>query len=248
MASFESREFGVELTYHSRAGRQTAFYIPPKERPECPPEPLVIMYPGYLSRALDWLETVDHASDPKAGFLLVDYPGRGKCEGMLRPKHLPDSSFGAVEALALHLDVKQDNLTKHLRLLGHSLGCGAALQFAPHVDVERVVLIAPFTTLHRILFRKYGPLAWLIPDRMDNQKRLKELSERSPRPTVVIIHGSSDETVPVKMGRDLAELFPGWIVYHEIEGADHVGILKTSEALILEVLFSQTSSMVSPCH
>jgi pimeloyl-ACP methyl ester carboxylesterase len=246
IASFEAREFGVELTYQTRAGSQSAFYVPPKDGPGRPPERLVIMYPGYLLRALDWLEIVDHAPDPKAAFLLIDYPGRGKCEGSMRPKHLPDSSFGALEALGFHLNVQQDDLTKHLRLLGHSLGCAAALQFAPHVDVERIVLVAPFTTLHRAVYKIYGPLAWLIPDRMDNEERLKELCQRSRRPAVVIIHGSADETVPVKMGRDLAGLFPGWIVYQEIEGADHVGILKTSEALILEALFSQASSVALP--
>ena len=246
IASFDAREFGVELTYQTRAGSQSAFYVPPKEYPERPPERLVIMYPGYLLRALDWLEIVDHAPDPKAAFLLIDYPGRGRSEGVMRPKHLPDSSFGALKALGLHLNVRQDELTKHLCLLGHSFGCAAALQFAPHVDVERIVLIAPFTTLHRAVYKIYGPLAWLIPDRMDNQERLRKLCQRPRRPAVVIIHGSADDTLPVKMGRDLAGLFPGWIVYHEIEGADHVGILKTSEALIFEALFSQTSAAALP--
>ncbi|MCK4389567.1 MAG: hypothetical protein KAV83_04935 [Desulfobacterales bacterium] len=246
IASFEAREFGVELTYQTRAGRQNAFYVPPKERPERPPERLVIMYPGIRSLALDWLEMVDHAPDPLTGFLLIDYPGRGKCEGLMRPKHLPEFSFGAIEALGLHLNVLQDELTKHLCLLGHFFGCAAALQFAPHVDVERIVLIAPFTTLHRAVYKLYGPLAWLMPDRMDNRKRLRELRQRPRRPALVIIHGSADDTIPVKMGRDLAGLFPGWIVYHEIEGADHAGILKTSEALIFEALFSQTPSPALP--
>jgi predicted alpha/beta hydrolase family esterase len=246
IASFEGREFGDELTYQTRAGRQNAFYVPPKDGPERAPERLVIMYPGFLLRALDWLEIVDHAPDPKAGFLLIDYPGRGKCEGSVRPKHLLDSSFGAIEALGLHLNVRQDELTKHLCLLGHSFGCAAALQFAPHVDVERIVLIAPFTTLHRAVYKLYGPLAWLIPDRMDNQERLRELCQRPRRPAVVIIHGSADDTLPVKMGRDLARLFPGWIVYHEIEGADHVGILKISESLIFKALFSLAPSAALP--
>ena len=246
IASFEAGKCGIELTYQTRAGSQSAFYVPPKESPERPPERLVIVYPGIRARALDWLEIVDRAPDPLAGFLLIDYPGRGKSEGLMRPKHLPDSSFGAIEALGLHLHVRQNELTKHLRLLGHSFGCGAALQFAPRIDVERIVLIAPFTTLHRAVYKFYGPLAWLIPDRMDNQERLKELYRKSRRPAVVILHGSVDNTVPVTMGRELAGLFPGWIVYHEIAGADHVGILKTCETLIFESLFSQASSGALP--
>jgi fermentation-respiration switch protein FrsA (DUF1100 family) len=121
--------------------------------------------------------------------------------------------------------------------LGHSFGGGAALQFASHIEAERIVLIATFSTLHRIIWKKYGPLAWLVPDRMDNRKRLEELHRRLKRPAVVIIHGTDDHTVPVEMGRDLAALFPEWIVYHEIEGGDHVGVLKTHEAMIFRALF-----------
>ena len=78
-----------------------------------------------------------------------------------------------------------------------------------------------------------------MPDRMDNKERLRELSQRLNRPAVVLIHGSRDQTIPVEMGRDLAGLFPEWIVYHEIEGRDHVGILNTHQALILRALFPQ---------
>ena len=237
--SFEARKTGVELVYETRSGKQFAYYIPPKQGPEHPPEQLVIVYPGIASRALDWVEFADHAPLKEAAFLLIDYPGRGKNRGLMRPKYLADSSFGALKALGVHLDVEQKELTRHLRLLGHSFGGGAALQFASRVDAERIVLIATFNTLHRIIWKKYGPLAWLMPDRMDNKGRLKELSQRLNRPEVVIIHGTDDQTVPVEMGRDLAGLFPEWIVYHEIEGGDHVGILKTHEALIFRALFTQ---------
>jgi pimeloyl-ACP methyl ester carboxylesterase len=235
--SFEARESGAVVVYEARAGEQFAYYIPPKCMPQHPPEQLVIVYPGIASRALDWVEFADHAPVKRAGFLLIDYPGRGKNRGLMRPKYLADSSFGALKALGVHLNVEQKALTRHLRLLGHSFGGGAALQFASHVDVERIVLIATFSTLHRIIWKKYGPLAWLMPDRMDNKECLKKLSQRLNRPGVVLIHGSRDETIPVEMGRDLAGLFPEWIEYHEIEGGDHVGILKTHEALILQALF-----------
>jgi pimeloyl-ACP methyl ester carboxylesterase len=62
----------------------------------------------------------------------------------MHPKYLVESSFGAPKALGLHLNVKQNDLTRRLRLLGHSFGGGAALQFAAAVDAERIVLIATF--------------------------------------------------------------------------------------------------------
>jgi pimeloyl-ACP methyl ester carboxylesterase len=246
IALFRAKNSGVELTYQTRAGRQTAFYVPPQKYCDRPPERLVIVFPGIRSRALEWLEMINRASDPDAAFLLIDYPGRGRCEGRMRPRHLVDSSFGALDALADHLNTKQVELTTDLRLLGHSFGCGAALQFACSFKVTRIILIAPFTTLHKAAYRQYGPLAWLIPDRMDNGKWLRELSDRSPCPAVVIIHGSADDVIPVKMGRELADGFPDWIIYHEIAGGDHVGILKTCEALIFQMLFPGRSQVCLP--
>jgi hypothetical protein len=62
----------------------------------------------------------------------------------MRPKYLVESSFGALKALGLHLNVKQNDLTRRLRLLGHSFSGEAALQFAAAVDAERIVLITTF--------------------------------------------------------------------------------------------------------
>jgi len=244
--AFEDRESGVVLAYEARAGEQFAYYIPPRDMPEYPPKMLIIVYPGIASRALDWVRFADRVPVDRSGVLLIDYPGRGKNRGLMRPKYLNDCSYGALKALGEHLDVQQQELTRHLRLLGHSFGGGAALQFGSHIDAERIVLIATFNTLHRIIRKKYGFLARLMPDSMDNRKFLEELSRRPKRPAVVIIHGTEDQTVPVEMGRDLAALFPEWIVYHEIEGGEHMGILKTHEALILRALFPEKEDFTIP--
>lgn len=99
IGSFEAGELGVVLAYQARAGEQFVYYIPPKDMPDHPPEPLVVVYPGIASRALDWVEFADHAPLKRAGFLLIEYPGRGKNRGLMRPKYLADSSFGALKAL-----------------------------------------------------------------------------------------------------------------------------------------------------
>ena len=154
----------------------------------------------------------------------------------MRPKYLYESSSGAVSALAAHLNLNETRLMADLVLLGHSFGGGAALQFATRLTPKCVVLVATFTTMHRLLTARYGPLAWFIPDGLDNEEALKELSQKPHRPAVVIIHGSDDASVPVAMGRHLAGLYPEWIVYHELEGQDHMGILKEADALIYEAL------------
>lgn len=238
LEAFQGKELVIELRYRTRAGEQCSFYIAPKRDSSAVPSPLVIVYPGIISCAADWVAFAAGAPDSEAGFVLIDYPGRGKNGGIMRPRYLYESSAGAVSALAAHLDLKEERLTGDLKLLGHSFGGGAALQYATRTTPTRIVLVATFTTMHRLLATRFGPLAWFIPDGLDNEAALKLLSQRSQRPDVVIIHGSDDTSVPVAMGRALAGLYPDWIVYHELEGQDHTRLLKEADMLIYESLFA----------
>ena len=239
--SFLQQQQGRTLSFQTRAGNQTAFYVPPKADPSAPPAPLVICYPGIGTRALDWLWLADRCPDSRAGFLLIDYPGRGLCQGRMRPKYLPESSDGALATLAAQLGVERAALERDTRLIGHSFGTAAALQFACRLETppRAIVLVAPLTTLHKALFRRFGPLAWLNPDRMDNRAYLTQLHGAPEPPAVAIFHGNADNALPVKMGRQLAALFPKWIRYREIPGVDHVGILRTCGDQFLEALFPQ---------
>lgn len=237
IGSFRSKNSGVELIFKTRSGQQSAFYLFPKNNLQDLPEILVIAYPGIGSRALDWQGMVNHCQHPGTGFLLIDYPGRGNCEGLMRPKYLPDSTLGALTALKDFLNIEQDHhFTSHLILLGHSFGCAAALQMALPLNPDRIVLIAPFTTLRKALFKKVGPLAWLNPDQMDNRQRLIEICAHPNPPLITIIHGTDDQSVPVEMGKELSNQVEGCVVFHEIKGAGHMDILKLSEDLILNAI------------
>jgi len=254
--SFLQQQQGRALSFQTRAGNQTAFYVPPKADPSAaqssgadpspagpsaPSAPLVICYPGISSRALDWLWLPERSPEPRAGFLLIEYPGRGLCKGRMRPKYLPESSDGALAALAAQLGVERAALEKDTRFIGHSFGTAAALQFACRLETppRAIVLVAPLTTLHKALFRKFGPLAWLNPDRMDNRAYLTQLHGAPEPPAVAIFHGDADNALPVKMGRQLTALFPEWIRYREIPGVDHVGILRMCGDEIIQALFPE---------
>jgi len=235
--TFNEKKAGVELRFQTSYGIQSAYYIFPWQVGEKIPARLVIAYPGITALALGWLDFISNTPYNDAGFLLIEYPGRGNSEGAFRPKYLNESSSGALKALGDYLGVPQQELTKNMLFLGHSFGCGAALQFAVKTLPKRIVLIAPFNTFHKAAFRKFGPLAWIIPDRMDNCERIKELCGYSSPPKIIIFHGSADETLPVSMGRDLAACSPGCVEYHEIEKAGHADILHNARGLIINALF-----------
>jgi pimeloyl-ACP methyl ester carboxylesterase len=239
LEAFRSRPLATELVFEGRTGSQTCFYVAPREGVRRLPRPLVIVYPGITARALDWLWLADECPLPTAGFLFIDYPGRGLSEGLMRPKHLPGSTHGALEALRWELDAPVRFFTRDARLIGHSFGSGAALQAAQDFEPRAVVLAAPFHHLRSAMLRTLGLVALLNPDQMDNRKYLKALFERQgpERLRVSIFHGAQDPTLPVWMSRELVALFPDRIDYHEIADGDHVDILVKCRADIYAALF-----------
>ncbi len=224
------------IPYEIGMGRQFAFYVPPRERAGDPPDRLWVLTGGNASLALDWLDLVGRAPDPRAGFLLIDYPGYGFNDGRPTRDSIREGTLAAFEAAMLRLGLRREDLAGRLALMGHSLGAAAALELATAIEPppRQLILVSPFTSLMAMARRTVGwPLAGLLLDRFDNQARLAELAGRSPRPSVTIIHGDSDEVIPVQMGRELAAEFD-WIDYIEIPRGDHNWILQSAEHAILQ--------------
>lgn len=223
ISNFRKIPGSIELEFSTSKGRQAAFYVGPRR-----PETLVVMFPGIGSRALDRLDWVRASQQSALGWLLIDYPGRGKCEGSMRPKLLPQTNDGAVETLRKYVKAPES-----FSVVGHSFGTAAALQFCQGRKIDRVVLLAPFTTLRRAMFRTIGPLAWIVPENLDSMTMLKSLVSREAPPKITIIHGTADETIPIGMGRELHAVAPNQIEFVEVEGGDHTSILRSEQGLVL---------------
>jgi fermentation-respiration switch protein FrsA (DUF1100 family) len=233
----------VALEYDTPQGKQTAFYVPPRAGGEQLPDQIWMTFSGNASLALYWLDLVESYPDEKAGFLLFDYPGYGLCEGKPSRNSIRESADAAYAELARHFGASENALECRLCLLGHSLGAAAALDFGAARAPARIVMISPFTNLLAMARRSVGwPLCYVLRDRYDNAARLDEISVSGPPPAVTIIHGGADQIVPVKMGRELAGMFPGWIVYCEIEGGDHNWIVSTAAEWIIESMLREPVS------
>lgn len=224
----------VEIAYRTGAGAQKAFYLRPADAPDTPPDRLWVMFCGNASLALHWTDVTAVAPDRRAGYYLVDYPGYGFNEGRPTRSSINEASLAAFDALAAHLKLTRSELAARTRLMCHSLGCAAGLELAARLDPapNRMILFSPFTSLPAMARHVFcHPLGWLVLDRFDNEARLAELAARSPRPEVTIIHGASDEVIPVGMGRELAAAHPGWIRFHEVPNLDHNWIVGSSRAV-----------------
>ncbi len=213
----------VPLPFITGEGPQTCFYVAPRAPRAAPPERLWMLFGGNGMVALDWQDFL-RGADPASGFLLVDYPGYGASTGLCSPATIRDASDGAAVALAAHLHLDDASLRARLGVVGHSLGCAAALQFAARHPLQRAVLIAPFTSMLAMARLHVGwPLCEVLVHRFDNRARLAEVFAAGA-PAVTILHGDQDEVIPVAMARALAAEFPA-ITYIELPGGTHNGIM-----------------------
>ena len=228
----------IQLDYRIEVGRQTIFYIPSRLAPRRPPDRLWMLYGGNGTVALEWLDLIRDAADPRAGYLLMDYPGAGLCQGYPNADTIGDSSEGAIKALSDHYGVSPQFFEGKLNLLGHSLGCALAVQMAPLHRVARVILLAPFTNMRDAAAHIVGwPLCQFVPDLFDNEAGLGALYLTEQRPVVVILHGVHDNVVPVTMGRRLAARYPDWIDYHELPEASHKSFMDSAKKAVLTAMF-----------
>ena len=222
------------LAFSTGEGAQTCFFVAPRAAGGASPARIWLVFGGNAMAALDWQGFLLGA-DARAGFLLIDYPGYGISAGRPAPDTILAASEGAVAALADHLHLAAADLAPRLGVLGHSLGCAAALQYAARHPVQRAVLVAPFTSMLAMARRKVGwPLCEVLTHRFDNRARLAEMFAAGA-PAVTIVHGDADEIIPVTMGRALAAEFPA-ITYREIAGTGHNSVLHDGQAEIYAAL------------
>ena len=220
-----------EILFETGSGQQKALYY--AKQPGVP-DKLVIIFPGIGSRALDWLDFTEGYPGDGVGFLLLDYPGRGESEGSLRPARAWQTADCALKELEKTLNIDEGTLEDRLILIGHSFGTGAALQYTMHTTPKRIILMAPFTKLRKLMVRRLGLLGWIVPNGMDNVERIEKLHRDHPEIPITIFHGDRDTSIPVAMSRELSEL--DGITYHEVTGGDHVSILTTERGIIYRLI------------
>ena len=116
--------------------------------------------------------------------------------------------------------------------IGHSLGAAVALDFAARNGAQRIVAIAPFTTLREAASAVVGPLSRLLIENYDNGKSIEKIHRRNPHAAIAIFHGTDDRIVPFRVGAELARRF-SFVAFFPIKGADHVSVLDIARQRII---------------
>jgi pimeloyl-ACP methyl ester carboxylesterase len=236
----EAQILGVhQVAFQTSQGKQTAFFWRGEDS-GLGPEVVWLLFGGNGDRALAWLGLIRAFSDPRSGYLLIDYPGYGICQGRPNPETILENAERALQTLLETTGWKLSG--QALGVLGHSLGGAAALQFAANHPVGKILVVSTFTTMDAMVRAQiHLPLGRLLRHRFDNITALKAILSQKEVPEIRIFHGQADEIIPPKMGRSLADLDPNRIKYSEIPGASHNDILQMPLALSLQsALFGHT--------
>ncbi len=220
------------LEFETSQGSQTAFLIAPRDEEG----KMVLVFGGNAMTALDWVDLLPVPGRPGDGFLLIDYPGYGLCEGRPSPGSIDDSVAAAMQSCAAHLGTSEAQLKERLAVIGISIGSAVALNAAFHHEIKSITLLAPFTSLQEMAARAVGSLfSHMVRHRFDNRARLEAILARG-KARITIIHGDRDEVIPITMGRELAEMDPERIAFHAVPGAGHNDLLYMALPLLREAI------------
>jgi hypothetical protein len=215
-------EGGRKLEYTTSQGKQTAFYLPPQEgaNPSQPPPFVWFVFGGNGSLSLDYSDEPPFW-DKKLGYVFVDYPGYGLCQGSPNPKRIGENASTVAEKLRKEFGWTEEEFRARSGVFGHSIGCASALIMADNMHLNRAVLCAPFTSLTDMGRVVLGwPLCYINMHRFDNVARLDSIAARG-NAEVRIFHGTHDEVIPVRMAHALRDRFPRQVRYTEMNKSHH---------------------------
>jgi fermentation-respiration switch protein FrsA (DUF1100 family) len=150
----------------------------------------------------------------RAGVLLFDYPGYGRCGGSPTEKGCYEAGEGAYRWLLEQAKVPANRIV----FFGESLGGGVAVELATRHDHRALVLLYTFTSLPAAAKYHYPwlPTFTFMRSRFDNLAKIGGCH----RP-VFIAHGTADRVVPFAHGEALFAAANEPKEFLRLEGAGH---------------------------
>jgi len=162
--------------------------------------PVILYFHGNGSNNGDVTDMAQVFHDLGLSVLLVDYRGYGKSSPIFPSEtRVYEDAIAAWDYLSKIRKFPPENIFVY----GHSLGGAIAIELASrHPEMAGLITEGTFTSIKAMAqsnqFLQIFPLNWIITQRFDSLNKIK--SFKTPR---LIIHGSKDKTIPVKMAHEL---------------------------------------------
>ncbi len=152
--------------------------------------------------------------------LVVDYRGFGKSEGS------PSESGVTLDAEAAFVWLQRRGFApERIVLHGESLGTAVAVDLAARNKCSGLILEAPFTSASAVAGTVVPLLGRTLISGFDSLSRIGRV--RAP---LLVIHGTRDEVIPFRMGKELFDAANEPKQFWAVEGAGHNDLAETAGA------------------
>lgn len=160
---------------------------------------------------------VDMADFLQCDLMTFDYSGFGLSTGTPTEKNVYQNIDAVYQYLIKELKTGPDDII----LIGFSMGTAATIYLASHEKVDGLVLIAPFTSLFRVIGQKPSSSRTCCLDQFTNIDKAPKVS----CPTL-ICHGMNDFIVSMNHSTVLHSLFPNAVQPFYLDKATHQSIFR----------------------
>ena len=166
---------------------------------------------GNIGDRVPWLKLLN---DLGVHVLIFDYRGYGKSEG----KPFEQGLYRDARAACEWWERERRPRGEKLVLFGESLGGAVAVHIAAGTPVDGLVLQSTFTSA-RDMAKTMFPLGLLLPLtglRFNSVEKISKIA--CPK---LIIHGTSDEIIPFRLGQRLFDEAPPPKMFYAVPEAGH---------------------------
>lgn len=191
------------------------------------PAPAAIYFHGN-GEVIDWrMGVADEYASHGISTLLMEYRGYGRSGGRPSQRAIAKDAIAFHDWLCARPDVDSARLVYH----GRSLGGGIAIELARTHEPRALILESTFMSIVEMATQRGVP-GFLVRSPFRNDLTLPNLTC-----SILILHGTQDEMIPVEHGRRLRELSEH-AEYVEMEGGhntfpkDFAAYLRTIEAFL----------------
>ncbi|RIK68898.1 MAG: alpha/beta hydrolase [Planctomycetota bacterium] len=175
-------------------GEVVAWYVPPLNRAR--PAPLVVFFHGNAEIIDDQSRIILGYQRMGFGVLLPEYRGYGRSDGSPGEAALVDDAQFFFDEIVNRRELDAGRIVFH----GRSLGGGVAAGLADRRRPSALVLESTFTSVSAMARHYYAP-AFIAKNPFRVDRVIASLDV-----PVLILHGTTDDIIPVAHGRKLRDL------------------------------------------
>lgn len=183
----------------------------PEDASAARPVPTVIFFHGNSDYIETKLEYPQFYVSNGFACLMVEYRGYRRSTGEPSEDALLTDAAAFYDWLSARPEIDASRIVAH----GHSLGAAVAAGLSQRRPISALVMVSAFRSMPAQFGRYYLPGA-LARDRFDNEAAVATFEG-----PILVVHGESDEIVPVRQGRRLAEIAGDNATLITYPGVDH---------------------------